>query len=290
MTATSTDELSVDSGHTSTDLLPMADVATSTALVPVTALPSSTPPVAPPPPAPSAVPGAGLIAEAEVAIDDRRWRDALRILDAVDAIDASSVHTDSLVAIAATHLRRNRRANEAVGRIRASTQTTETHRALAAIAVARHQFLTADNEIRAAIDASIEDGDEISVDDWAHLAAVYAGLGWFEDADECLDRIDDDEFTDRHRWMVGRSINHWGLSRTWAVAVAAILFYPLGLLAVAVGMTVPFVVREFRLTQIDERMASLAGTAWTDERWLRTAHAAGVLTTVVLWSLAVQLN
>ena len=48
------------------------------------------------------------------------------------------------------------------------------------------------------------------------------------------------------------------MSRTWAVAVAAILFYPLGLLAVAVGMTVPFMVREFRLTRIEGSMASLA--------------------------------
>ncbi len=78
------------------------------------------------------------------------------------------------------------------------------------------------------------------------------------------------------------------MSRTWAVAVAAILFYPLGLLAVAVGMTVPFMVREFRLTRIEGSMASLASSAWADERWLRIAHASGVLSTVVLWSLVIQ--
>ena len=109
------------------------------------------------------------------------------------------------------------------------------------------------------------------------------------DAEECFERIDAEDLTDQHRWTVGRAVNHWGLSRTWAIAVAGILFYPLGLLAIAVGMTVPFMVREFRLTRIEETMASLASSAWTDERWLRIAHASGVLTTVVLWSLAIQL-
>lgn len=286
MTATSTDDdLGVESGQTSTDLLPVADGAASTALVPTR--PTSKTPPPPPPPAPQA--GAGLIVEADVAIDERRWRDALRILDAIDAIGASSVHTDGLVAIACTHLHKTRRANEAIGRIRASTQTAATHRSLASIAVARSEFLTADSEQRAGIDQAIEDGESISTDDWAHLAAIYAGLGWFDDAEECFDRIEASELTDQHRWLVGRSINHWALSKTWAIAIAALLFYPLGLLAIAVGMTVPFMVREFRLTQIDGTMAALASSAWEGERWLRISHAAGVLSTVVLWSLTIQL-
>ncbi len=284
MTITSTDDdLGVDPGRTSTDLLPVADVVRSTALVPRRQTSTS------PPPPPPAVAGAGLIVEAELAIHERRWRDALRILDAINAIEATSVHTDGLVAIAATHLHRTRRAKEAIGRIRASTQTAATHRSLAAIAVARHEFLTADTELRAGIDQAIEEGESVSTEDWAHLAAIYAGLGWFDDAEECFERIDAEDLTDQHRWTVGRSVNHWAMSRTWAIAVAGILFYPLGLLAVAVGMTVPFMVREFRLTRIDGNMASLASSAWEDERWLRIAHASGVLTTVVLWSLAIQL-
>ena len=100
MTATSTDDdLGVDPGRTSTDLLPVADVARSTALVPRRQTSTSPPP-------PPAVAGAGLIVEAELAIHERRWRDALRILDAISAIEATSVHTDGLVAIAATHLHR----------------------------------------------------------------------------------------------------------------------------------------------------------------------------------------
>ena len=253
----------------------------STELVPVASPPRTAPP---------AVAGAGLITEAELAVDERRWRDALRVLEAIDSIGASSVHTDALVAISATHLSKSRMANEAIGRIRASTPTIETHRSLAAISLARHEFLTADSELREVIRlADQQDEKDETATDWAHFAAVYAGLGWFDQATECLDRSETLGATANHQWMIGRSINHWGMSKTWALAIAALLFYPLGILAVAVGMTVPFMVRELRLTQVDERMATLASDAWADERWLRVAHASGVLLTVVLWSLAIQL-
>jgi hypothetical protein len=278
VTATSTnDGVGVDAEETSTAVLP---VPTSMALVPVRS----------PAPESTAQPaGAGLIAEAELAIDERRWRDAMRVLGAVQSIGASSVHTDGLLAVAATHLNRTRVAGEAIGRIKAAAQTVDTHRSLAAVALARHEFLTADNELRSAIDLASADDQALDVDDWARLASVYGGLGWFDEAGECLDRAEEIGAADHHRWIVGRSINHWAMSRSWALAVAVILFLPLGLLAIAVGLTVPFVARELRLTQIDERMAALAADAWSNERWLRIAHATGVLATVVLWSLAVQL-
>lgn len=276
MTATSTDDgLGIDTEQTSTAVLPLR---TSTDVVPVR----------PPAPAPEPV-GAGLIAEAEQAVDERRWRDAIRLLGAVRSIGASSVHTDGLLAIAAVHLNRRRIAAEAVGRIEAATQTVDTHRSLAAVAIARHEFLTADNELRRAIDLAAEDGEEPTAGDWAHLASVYGGLGWFDEAAECLDQADAIGASDNHRWIVGRSINHWGRSRSRALAVAVILFLPLGLLAIAVGITVPLLARELRLTQIDERLAALANDAWTDERWLRVTHATGVLAAVLLWSIAVQL-
>lgn len=278
VTATSTDdEIGLGTDQASTAVLP---ARTSTALVPVR----------PPAPAsPPQQPGSGLIAEAEIAVDERRWRDAIRLLDAIQAIGASSVHTDGLLAISATHLNRAKVAREAVGRIKAGPQTADSHRALAAVAIARHEFLSADNELRRAIEMASSDDQSPTADDWAHLASIYGGLGWFDEAGECLDRMEALGTTENHRWIVGRSINHWGMSRTWALGIAAVLFFPLGLLAIAVGLTVPFMVREFRLTQIDERMAALASDAWADERWLRAAHAGGVLGAVVLWSLAVQL-
>lgn len=276
MTATNTDDATgLDPDQTSTALLP---VRTSTDVVPVR------------PAEPEGRPaGSGLIAEAELAIEQRRWRDAIRLLDAIESIGAGSVHTDGLLAVAATHLNRRKRAREAIGRVRAATPTASTHRALAEVAIARHDFLAADIELRRAIDLTTSEGGEASADDWAHLASVYGGLGWFDEANECLEHADAIGTTDEHRWIIGRSINHWGMSRTWAVAVAVILFIPLGLLSIAVGLTVPFLVREFRLTQVDERLAAVAADAWTDERWLRLAHASGVLATVVLWTLAIQL-
>lgn len=236
------------------------------------------------------VPGAGLVAEAELAVEDRRWRDALRVLGAIDSIGANSVHTDGLLAIAATHLNKNRLAGEAVGRIRAHPQTAASHRHLAQVAIAKHQYLLADNETRAAIEKLEADPDaEAHPQDWANLAACYAGLGWFDEAGECLDEAEKLGATESATWLVGRSTNHWGMSKTLATVAGVFLFLIVGLLALAVAITVPFMMREFRMTQLDERFAVLANDAWSHERWLRLAHAGGVLLTVVLWSVATQL-
>ena len=240
--------------------------------------------------APRFVPGAGLIAEAEVAIEARRWRDALRVLDSIDSIGANSVHTDGLLAIAATHLHKNRIANEAVGRIRAHPQTAASHRHLAQVAIAKHQYLLADSESRAAIE-KVEADPELSANpqDWANLAASYAGLGWFDEAGDCLDKAETLGASDSAKWLVGRSTNHWGMSKTLATVAGVFMFLVIGLLALAVAITVPFLMREFRMTQLDDRFAVLANDAWSDERWLRLAHAGGVLLTVILWSVATQL-
>lgn len=279
MTATSTNSgLGLDDQQTSTAVVP---VASSTDLVPIETAAVRTIP------APGAVAGAGLVTEAETAVREHRWRDALRILNAIDSIGASSVHTDGLLAVAATHVKKSRLAAEAVGRIRASTPTLDTHRSLAAVALARHEYLNADTEIRAALDLAGESG---TASDWANLAASYAGLGWFDETANCLDRADKLEIDESDAWIIGRSTNRWAMSKTWALAVSVGLFFFVGLLAVAIGITVPFMVREFRLTQLDERIAGLANDAWAKERWLRLAHAAGVLLTVIAWSLAVQIS
>lgn len=296
MTATSTDDgPEVDDATTTLEL----DNATTT-LVAVEHAPAA--PTAPPapttgrseaaaPPAQRVEAGAGLIAEAELAIAERRWGDAIRVLGAIDSIGASSVHTDGLLAIAASHRNKNRLASEAVSRIRAHPPTIGSQRHLARVAIARHQYQSADQELRSAL-AMIEadPAAEESAADWANLAASYAGLGWFDEAGECLDRAEQLGATEAETWVVGRSTNRWGMSKTWAAPVGVFLFLLVGLLAFAVAITVPFGVREFRLTQIEERFAAIAADAWSNERWLRLAHATGVLVTVVLWSIATQLT
>lgn len=288
MTAISTDnDLEIDGTTTTVEPSrspdPSTDVAATTeTVVPVTHTPTTTePPV---------IAGAGLIAEAELAITDRRWRDAMRVLGAIDSIGASSVHTDGLLAIAATHLNKNRIAGEAIGRVRAHPQTAASHRHLAQVAIARHQYLLGDSEARAAI-AKVEADPDAEADpqDWANLAASYAGLGWFEEASDCLDEAEKLGADESATWLVGRSTNHWGMSKTFATVAGIFLFLLIGLLALAVAITVPFMMREFRMTQIDERFAVLANDAWNDERWLRLAHAGGVLLTVILWAVATQL-
>lgn len=279
MTATSTNsDLDVDEQQSSTVLVP---VASSTDLVPADS------PTAHRVQGPAPVAGEGLVTETEDAIREHRWRDALRILEAIDSIGASSTHTDGLLAVAATHVKKTQLANEAIGRIRASPSTPETHRSLAAVALARHEYLTADTEVRAALELA---GESETAADWTNLAAGYAGLGWFDEAADCLDRAEQLGIEEPDTWIVGRSINRWAMSKTWALAVSTLLFLFVGLLAIAIGITVPFIVREFRLTRLDERLAALAGDAWAEERWLRLAHAGGVLVSVIVWSLATQLG
>ncbi len=284
MTATSTDD-GLEVHGTTTTIVPV-EQAPTTPQVGTAKRAESTTPTAPP-----VVAGAGLIAEAELAIDERRWSDALRVLGAIDSIGASSIHTDGLLAIAATHRNKKRLAREAVGRIQAHPQTAASHRHLAQVAIARHQYLLADNETRAALALVDADPDaEAAPEDWVNLAACYAGLGWFGEAGDCLDQAEQLGATDSAAWLVGRSTNHWGMSKARAGAIGVFLFLIVGLLAVAVAITVPFITREFRMTQLDERFAVLANDSWTHERWLRLAHAAGVLVTVVLWSIATQLS
>ena len=289
MSATSTEDgIELDetsSGSTTAVVVPTRPPAAPAPPASIAPAPTNTPADTP------IVAGAGLIAEAELAVDERRWRDALRVLGAIDSINASSVHTDGLLAIAATHLNKHRLAGEAVGRIRAHPQTASSHRHLAQVAIAKHQYLLADNETRAAFAKIESDSDaEVEAQDWVNLSACYAGLGWFDVAGECLDRAEELGTTDAANWLVGRSTNHWGMSKTFASVIGVVLFIVVGLLALAVAITVPFMVREFRVTQLDERFAVLANDAWSHERWLRLAHASGVLLTVVLWSVATQLT
>ncbi len=295
MTAISTDHDPEIDGTTTT-VVPLGPSAPSTPATSndsntLPALPTKAQPEPTDPAEPRFIPGAGLIAEAESAIEDRRWREALRVLGAIDSIGANSVHTDGLLAIAATHLNKNRLAGEAVGRIRAHPQTAASHRHLAQVAIAKHQYLLADSETRAAIEkVEADPEDDAHPQDWANLAACYAGLGWFDEAGDCLDEAKRLGAADSAMWLVGRSTNHWGMSKTLATVAGVVLFLIVGLLALAVAITVPFIMREFRMTQLDERFAVLANDAWSHERWLRLAHAGGVLLTVVLWSVATQLG
>ena len=282
MTAISTDEDLETQGTTTTSVpSPQSESSGTVDLLTETPAPTTTEATEAPPLA-----GAGLIAEAELAVDERRWRDALRVLGAIDSIGAASVHTDGLLAIAATHLSKNRMATAAVSRIRSQPQTAASHRHLAQVAIAKHQYLLGDSEARAAMAKADPEADP---QDWANLAACYAGLGWFDQAGDCLDKAETLGADESATWLIGRSTNHWGMSKTFATVAGIFLFLIVGLLALAVAITVPFMMREFRMTQLDDRFAVLANDAWNNERWLRLAHAGAVLMTVILWAVATQL-
>ncbi len=224
-------------------------------------------------------PGDTLVAEATTALAEHRWRDARRAAEAAERLRGPSAETDRVVAVTAAHLGRRRAANAAVARLRAIEEpTVDDLDALALVGLARRDFGAADRLARRMIDA-----DRERPEPWGVLAASFAGLGWFDEANECLDTAEELGIDEPRTWHVGRAVNQWALDRTWATAIGAFFFYFLGLLAIAIAITIPFLVRESRLARLDDRLASLAADAWRGEVTTRLMHLFAVLVIVGAW-------
>lgn len=229
--------------------------------------------------------GAALLAEARMLVSERRWKDACRVLDAVIRVKEHTIEVDQLLAVAATHAGQRRVADRAIGNLRSELEPSAASlNALATVALARCEFEAADLIARRAVEL-----DSHSATAWGNLAASYAGLGWFDQASECMDRAEALGLENDRRWFIGRSINHWGISRTRATVVTLSLLWFLGLLAVAIGITIPFLSREIRVSKLENRFASMAADAWKAEHRLRFLHAGAVLATLSTWVITLQL-
>lgn len=234
-----------------------------------------------------------MLAEANRLITLRRWKRAVNVLSVAAT---TTVNDDDRrrvlrrLAVASADGGDHRTSCEAVYELQQmEPHDADTWVAFANVALARGNYTHADSAARAALDL-----DDAHHGAWMALASSYAGLGWFEEADSCLDHVDRATITDRERWWIGRAVNRWALAKSYWITVTAVAAIIVGVLAAAIASTVPFLTREWRLRNLrtdssTEWFESVAAEAWKFERRLRLTHAAIVLTSVagfvaaVLW-------
>jgi tetratricopeptide (TPR) repeat protein len=234
---------------------------------------------------PEAGAGSGFLDEARNLMAEHRWSEACRMLEAARAVHPS-IETHRLLARAATHANERKLADVAIAALRSDPDPdAATLTALADVAIARGSYQAADLLARQAVEL-----DAHQADAWTSLSASYAALGWFDEAGQCLDRAHALGVSHDRRWFIGRAVNRWSLTRTWAPLAAGLLIPFLGLLALAIGLTIPFIVREVRLTRLDDRFADLAADAWASELRLRVTHGISVFAIVALWILLLPLS
>lgn len=232
--------------------------------------------------------GQALVAEARTLVLDRQWKSSLTVLQSARRLRPTDAELDELVVVAAAHAKDDQELDAATYRLTSNHRgSASTWNALAASCLAGHDFDQADRYARQAL--AIEPN---SITAWNTLAASYAGLGWFEESQECLAKTaqlstGEPSLSPLERWQVGRSVNRWALTRTYTVFLIPILALVLGLLSVAFVLTAPLVVRELRVASLDEELKELADEAWATEHRMRILRGVGVLVVVVAWLLLV---
>ncbi|MGI9594869.1 MAG: tetratricopeptide repeat protein [Acidimicrobiales bacterium] len=233
-----------------------------------------------------------LIDEATGLIERRNWRRAIRVLAVAAATTEGDDRRDVLqrLAVASADGGQHRVSCEAVFELQEmEPRNADTWVAFANVALARGNYTHADAAARSAL---AQDPDHHGA--WVAMTAGYAGLGWFDQARACLDRLDRRTLDDMDRWRIGRAVNRWSLAKTRWMIVAAASVLMVGILAVAVATSVPFVTREWRLREMrssepTREFESLAAGAWRFERRLRLGHAATVVASVAGFVAAVLL-
>jgi tetratricopeptide (TPR) repeat protein len=232
--------------------------------------------------APKTQRGATLLSEAEGLVEERQWRRATKVLDAAKSVGCDSPRLHELMAVAANHAGKREAMRVSLDNLRGrENQTASSALALARVALTNRQFGSADTMARQALAA-----DPYSTPAWYQLAASYCALGWFEEAQHCLDAAGNEPSDPNDRWYLGRAINHWAMSRTQTILITVIAVLLFGTIGMAVGLAVPFVTREVRLANLPESFRQAASDAWKTEHRLRITIALAVLAVVVI-SLAV---
>ncbi len=222
-------------------------------------------------------PGAALLTEAEGLIFERRWRKATKVLEAAQSVGSDSDRFHELMAVAANHAGRRESSRKALNHLRSRDhQTPASAIALARVALTNRQFGSADTMARQALAV-----DPYSTPAWYHLAASFSALGWFDEAERCIESAGEPE-DPNDRWYLGKAINHWALSRTQTLLITVIAVLMFGTIGLAVGLAVPFVTREIRIASLPETLRQIASDEWKTEHRLRITIALAVLAIVAL--------
>ena len=233
-------------------------------------------------------PTAVILDEATRLVEERdlgRATEVLAVAAATRPVGPERNRALHQLAVVAADCGRHRVSADAVYELQQiSPRDADTWVTFANVALARGNHHHADTSARAALAQ-----DDQNRGAWLALAGGYAGLGWFDQASDCLDRVDRASLSASERWRLGRSVNRWALGDTRWLLVAAISAMLVGVLAVAVASSVPFVVRTRRLRHLRgdrsaAAFATLAADAWRSEWRLRLGHAAVVVASVAAFA------
>lgn len=232
-----------------------------------------------------------MLEEASRLVAERNWKRAVRVLSVAATTTVNENDRRNVLqklAVTAADGGQHRVSCEAVYELQQMEhRDADMWVTFANVALARGNYHHADAAAREALEL---DGSHRGA--WMALASGYAGLGWFTEADSCLDHLDRAEITDRERWRVGRAVNRWALAKSYWITATALAVVVVGVLAVAIASTIPFLTREWRLRGVRADSAtawfeSAASDAWRHERKLRYGHAVTVLASVTCFIAAV---
>lgn len=222
--------------------------------------------------------GRTLIGHAVQLLDERQWKPALGVLDSARRLRPKDPSIDELTVIAAAYAKKRKVLAAALSRIdERETLSASAYHAKAVAALSTHQFRAADEFARQSIEA-----DPSASAGWADLGAAFAGLGWFEQATECLTTAaDKGGVTESQQWRLGRAVNHWALASSGALLVTAVATVLVGLLALAIGLSSTILVREIRVSKLPEPFKDAAEWQWRTEHTTKIVFGIGVLLSVV---------
>lgn len=232
-----------------------------------------------------------LVARADELRAERRWKTALKVLAVAEA-NADDETTRRAVlerlAVTAADAGAHRISSNAVFELhRAGPVSGPTWLAFSRVALARANYEHADSAARSVLAENPTDPDA-----WTSLATSYAGLGWFDEAKQCLSRLGSGELGTTDRWRLGRAVNHWATARNRALMVGLIGAILVGWLGIALAVGWQIVVRRRRLSRLPPAdgvvdLRGLADEAWADEKRLRLVQAAAIAASVAAFVVSV---
>ncbi len=241
-------------------------------------------------------PGESLEVEAFDLLEQRRFSEASVVAGALARIRPDDIIPDAIIAVAGANSRWKRSGSAAASRLQERLMTPAALKTADAETVRRHaigwgalsSYFLAFNDNASADHAARQllDIDPDSATAWWQLAASYAGLGWFDEAEECVTTACAKAplaIAPLARWQVGRGVNRWAMTKTPAIFVSAIMWVFVGLLAFAVYLTVPFLARELRVMRLEGAVRELAREHWATDAKRRALTALAVLCVVVIW-------